>query len=801
MAHRPRRSAPLSAPPRGHVSLWFAVVVALIAAASVLWLRRTAPDVTPRSQEPRAAAASATVTDDAATFLGAETCATCHVETAAQWRRSMHAQAMAPASTTSVRAPFSNERFTAHGATSTFSRSQNGFVVRTEGSDGALHDFDVAYTFGVEPLQQYLLPLPGGRYQALSVSWDTRPKSAGGQRWFHLYAQSRVPAGDVLHWTSPSQNWNARCAECHSTNLRKGYDAARNIYKTTWSDINVACEACHGAGSRHVAWARGRNSKGPRASGEDDGLVPLGAKDGATWTFDPGTDIAHRDRPRTSRMEVEMCARCHARRATLTDDYHVGRPITDTHRPSLLEDGLYFADGQIRDEVYEYGSFLQSRMYANGVTCSDCHNPHRPEIASNPDAVCQQCHLPARFATPSHHHHKEDSAGASCVACHMASRMYMTVDVRRDHSFRVPRPDLTVKIGTPNACSSCHANRPASWAATQAASWFGTKRTDVPHYGEALAAGRSAAADAERRLIPAATDPALPAIVRATAVSLLARWLDPQSGPIVERASRDQDPLVRMAAVDVLSTLPPNVRPRALARLLDDPVKAVRIEAARALAATSESALSADDMERRKRGLAEWEAAQRFNDDSASAHVNLGTYYVERGEVARAEAEYRAAQRLEPYFVPAAINLADLYRATNRDADGEKVLRAALQRAPEIPALHHALGLLLVRKHDLPGALDALNRAAELAPDDANVQYTYAVGLYSAGRLADAIARLEQTSQEHPGDRQVLGALVAYLREQGNLVRAEKVASQLVAVSPGDPGAADLLNSIRSTRR
>src|SRR5262245_25213294 len=348
MAHRSRRAAPPSTPPRGRVSLWHALVVAILAMAAIVWLRRTTLDVkSSRSADSAKAAASTTATAEASTFVGAETCAACHSDTSAQWRESMHARAMTLACPATVKAPFANERFTAGDVTSTFSRSKDRFVVRTDGPDGALHDFDVAYTFGVEPLQQYLLPLPGGRYQALSVSWDTRSKAAGGQRWFHLYAQSHVPAGDVLHWTSPSQNWNARCAECHSTNLRKGYDAAQNTYKTTWSDINVACEACHGAGSRHVAWARGRTSKGPRASGEDDGLVPLDGKDGATWTFDPATGIAHRNRPRTSHVEVEMCARCHARRAVLTDDYQVGRPLTDTHRPSLLEEGLYFADGQI----------------------------------------------------------------------------------------------------------------------------------------------------------------------------------------------------------------------------------------------------------------------------------------------------------------------------------------------------------------------------------------------------------------------------------------------------------------------
>jgi Flp pilus assembly protein TadD len=489
-----------------------------------------------------------------------------------------------------------------------------------------------------------------------------------------------------------------------------------------------------------------------------------------------------------------MCARCHARRAVLTDEYHVGLPLTETHRPSLLDDGLYFADGQIRDEVYEYGSFLQSRMFANGVTCSDCHDPHRPEIASNADAVCQRCHLPSKFATPAHHHHAADSPGAQCVSCHMPARTYMSVDSRRDHSFRAPRPDLTVKIGTPNACTGCHANRPSSWAAAQAAAWFGTARTSTPHYGEAIAAGRSAAVDAESRLIAVVTDAAQPAIVRATATSLLARWLDPLSGPVIESAARDPAPLVRMAAVDVLGALPLAMRPRALTPLLADPSRAVRIEAARALATAP---LQAGNRERRDQGVAEWLAVQAYNGDSAGAHVNLGVYYTERGDAVRAEAEYLMARKLEPYFAPAAVNLADLYRTGDRDADGERVLRDALTLAPEAADLHHSLGLLLVRRKDLAGALVELKRAAELAADDPDAQYTYAVALYSSGRLADAIALLDRTWRAHPGDRQVLAALVSYVREQGDVARARDLASRLVALSPGDPSAAGLLEQIR----
>ena len=616
----------------------------------------------------------------------------------------MHAHSMERPSSRSVKAPFAGETFSSNGVTSTFSQRDGHFIVRTDGPEGVLRDFDVAYTFGAYPLQQYLIATSAGRLQSFGVAWDARPAPAG-QRWFQVDAGA-APR-DVLHWTSRSQNWNVMCADCHSTNVRKNYRADGDRYETAFTDINVACEACHGAGSRHVAWAR------EDKRGADNGLAPIRGADGAWWTRDAATGIAHRDRPRTSSVEIEMCARCHSNRAQLTDNVETGRPLADSYRPSLLDEGLYFADGQIDGEVYEYGSFLQSRMYANGVTCSDCHEPHKPELSTRPDESCGRCHAPAKFATPAHHHHAERSAGSSCVSCHMPSRTYMTIDVRRDHSFRVPRPDLTVKIGTPNSCTSCHANKPASWAVANVTQWFGSARASQPHYGEALAAGRLLANDAPNKLLATVADATVPAIVRATAVSLLGRWIDDRSGPILERSTHDPDALVRLAAIDVLAMLRDPRRLSAATALLMDPVRAVRIEAARALGTN----------------LEEWTAVQRFNGDTAAAHVNLGTMHAERGDVEAARREYEVAQRLEPDFVPAAASLADLYRAQGQDDAGERVLREALTRTPEVPTLHYALGLLLARRNDRPAAIVELRRAVDLAPGDQTLRDTLALAL------------------------------------------------------------------------
>ena len=432
--------------------------------------------------------------------------------------------------------------------------------MRTDGPDGKLQEYPIAYTFGVYPLQQYLIAFPGGRYQALNVVWDTRPAKEGGQRWFHLYPKEEVAHDDPLHWTGSYQNWNYMCADCHSTNVKKGYTAATNTYATTWSELDVSCEACHGPGSAHVAWAEAVKAGKAKKEDADKGLAVVLKNDKATWDIDMKTGIAKRSVPLISHAEIETCARCHARRSVVAADYVYGRPFMQTHRPALLSEGLYFADGQIEDEVYEYGSFLQSKMHAAGVTCSNCHNPHDLKVPVSADRVCAGCHLPERFDTPKHHFHKANSTGASCISCHMPTRNYMVVHARHDHSFRIPRPDLSVSLGTPNACVQCHKAKSNQWAADAALRWWGDKVRSQPHYGATIHAAREELAGADAALQGLVGDASMPAIRRATAASLLSRNGGETSGATLPRALADPDPLVRDGAITAAEALEPNAR-------------------------------------------------------------------------------------------------------------------------------------------------------------------------------------------------------------------------------------------------
>jgi tetratricopeptide (TPR) repeat protein len=746
------------------------VVAALIAAlASVVWLAwrdRGLPasrDVSP------ALAAIGPVADlgtGKAEYVGSEACASCHAAQAAAWRGSQHERAMQEANAGTVRGDFGDVSFSAHGVATRFARRDGAYVVSAAGEDGKPVDVVVKYTFGVAPLQQYLVETSRGRLQALGVAWDTRSKAQGGQRWFDLYPDRKLAPGDALHWTGIDQNWNYQCADCHSTNLRKAYDERTSSYATTWSEASVGCEACHGPGSQHVAWA----NRAASSATDDDArglVVDLDERRGVRWTPDPASGNATRSKARMSSREVDTCGRCHARRGQFSDAWQAGQPLGDAFRPALLSAGLYHADGQQRDEVYTWGSFLQSRMHAKGVTCSDCHDPHTQKLRAPGNAVCASCHAPAKYDAAAHTRHAPGSAGTQCAACHMPTTTYMIVDPRHDHSLRIPRPDRSVALGVPNACNGCHADRTAAWAAERVAAWHPRRSPGFQAFAEAFDAADRGAPGAADALVALANDRAQPAIVRASALQRLART-DGAASTAAKRASlADADALVRAAAVGALASADASTRASALAPLLDDPVRLVRIDAARALAGEPEAKLSADDRARFDRALAEYVAAQRFNADRPEAHAALADLYDVRGLPAEAEAAYRHAISIDATYAPASLNLADLLRRAGREADAEQALREALARSPFSAPAHHALGLALIRARRIPEALDELAAAAKLAPDDARFAYVYAVALHDTGKPDDAVRVLRAALARRPHDRDILLALKTYERDGG----------------------------------
>lgn len=760
-------------------STWLSVVAVVLlvgaaAAAMLLWHGQRQPGMG-RDAEARP--------PQAAQYVGAAACGSCHQAQTRAWQGSQHAQAMQPATAQTVLGRFDNTRFSENGITSTFFRRGDGYFVRTDGPDGKLADFELKYTFGVYPLQQYLVPFADGRLQALSIAWDARPAAQGGQRWYHLYAGQNVDHSDPLHWTGASQNWNSQCAECHSTHLQRNYDAAQDRYATTWTDLAVGCESCHGPGSNHLAWAR--QDADSRRSDAGKGLaIALDERRNVSWRHDPASGEPLRNVPLANHREVETCAVCHARRRGISADPGPTGKLFDTHDPALLDAGLYFPDGQQQAEVYTYGSFLQSRMYAQGVSCGDCHEAHSMKLRAPGNALCAQCHNAEKYDSTAHHMHAPGSAGAQCADCHMPRRDYMQVDGRRDHSLRVPRPDLSLQYSVPNACNNCHRDKDARWAVAAIEKAHGPQRRSYQHYTGALIAARSGAPGALEQLLTLADDATSPAIARATAVAALGRYPGERTLPALRRAAASSDPLLRSAALDALLAFPPALRAPLALSLVGDDTLDVRSKAGRALAAVPDAQLLPEQRIVRERLFAEYVASELSQAERPEAHFNLGSVYTERGETEQAEQEFRTALRLDPAFVPAYANYSDLYRSLGREDQAAAILEQGLRAVPEDATLLHLSGLQKVRAGDSAAALDLLRRAARLAPDNARFAYVYAVALHSAGQPAAAVAVLEQALQRLPYAPELLSGAAAFEREAGHADLANRYLQRYAAVAP-----------------
>jgi len=700
-------------------------------------------------------------------FVGGMVCKGCHEESFDNWQGSHHDLAMQRATSGTVLGDFDNASFTQFGVTSVFYKRQGRFFVRTESESGELQEFEISYAFGFYPLQQYLIDFSGGRKQALSIAWDSRSAEQGGQKWFHLYPDEKISPGDVLHWTKPSQNWNTACAECHSMNLQKNYDVASASFDTTWTDIDVSCESCHGPGSNHLNWAK-------RVPGWDSMQDSLGLllhfdeREGVLWQTDPTSGKPVRSEPKVTDKEIEACARCHSRRSPISENYVHGERLMDHYLPQTLDAGMYHDDGQIEGEVYVYGSFRQSKMFQAGVTCSDCHEPHSNELKLPGNTVCLQCHEAKTYSKVNHHFHEAEGPGAACAGCHMPAKDYMVVDPRHDHSLRVPRPDLSEKFDTPNACTNCHSDKSASWAADKVRTWYGRDAKGFQGYAAVLSAARRGESSASDQLAELIRDTSSPDVARATALMELGPSLSLQTIDVLPLALSDDDPAVRTAAVSILDRTPHDVRARLAFPMLEDPVRMVRIEAARVLAAISTGDLGAKRRALLTRVENEYIAAEMASAERPEAWTNLGNFYVAKRDWPKAIGVYRKAIDTDPVFAPAYINLADVHRILSDETSAEKVLRKGLVWNEGDATIHYTLGLSLIRQSRIEEAVIELAIAAGSTVTNARYVYVYAVALDSTGKTVDAISVLTRAHNEYPNDQDVLQALIAFNLELGN---------------------------------
>jgi tetratricopeptide (TPR) repeat protein len=704
-----------------------------------------------------------------ATYVGDKSCAQCHDKEFHEWQGSHHDLAMKEANEKTVVGDFNDTVFELHGVKSSFYKKGEKYFIQTDGEDGKLHEYEVKYTFGIYPLQQYLLEFPDGKYQVPDIAWDSRTKEEGGQQWFHIHKDQVIKAGDVLHWTGPNLNWNYMCADCHSTNLKKNYDAETKKYHTTWDVINVSCEACHGPASKHIEWSNEQSHDLPHK-----GFALSLKSKSKKWDVNTTTK-----RSELTDKEIEVCAKCHSRRSQLDDNFKPGERFTDHYLPVTLAEGLYFADGKIEDEVYVYNSFLQSKMYEKGVTCTDCHDPHTLDRKAAGDKVCFQCHQTEKYTSKTHHFHQEGSAGSSCINCHMPARIYMGVDSRNDHSFRLPRPDISVEMKEiPNACNLCHTDKDAQWATDAMKTWYGKVPTGKQNFAHSLKALRTNSQDAPKKLYDVLLGDA-PNIAKATAVAYLGNYPSKQTYTTTLQMLRSKDALTRRSALQALEAFPPQVRVKNTLEMLNDPVKIVRMEAARQLAAFPLGELDQKRRDLLSNSFEEYEKTLLFTAERPETQLSLALFYSQQNFPEKAIKAYKEALRLQPQFMPAYINYSEYLVQQGKNKEAFDILQEGLKTIPDAAILHHALGLWYVRNKQADKATSWLKKAMELDREDARLSYVYAVAI---GEKApeDAIKVLEEAYIKHTGDLQIVSGLAYYYKMIGNDVKSKQYEEKFI---------------------
>jgi predicted CXXCH cytochrome family protein len=672
-------------------------------------------------------------------YTGGESCMECHQKEFELWKGSDHDLAMAHATEESVLGDFNDATYVSQGQEHRFYKRDGRFFVWTSGPEGEMGEFEVTYTFGYRPLQQYLVPFEGGRLQCLPLTWDT-----GKNEWYHMadtvYSDLEVSHSNWLYWTNQAQNWNGMCADCHSTHLVKGYDFEADTFNTTWVDINVHCEACHGAGSEHIKWAK--LPEMARLADESYGLLV-------------------QTRELDNRSYVDRCARCHARRTVFGDFPGYYADLLDYMAPTLLIEPYYFPDGQILEEDYVYASFIHSKMYMTDVKCNDCHDVHslqlKEEVLTAND-LCLQCHRSDIYDTYDHHFHKqageagdaviagetvwEVGSGALCVHCHMPGRYYMGVDFRRDHSFRIPRPDLTLSTGSPNACNTCHARESAEWAASHVDKWYGLSRR--PHFATTFAAARERDATAIPDLVRIALDELYPVIVRATSLYELGFFTDQQGHDAVLSLLADPESLIRYQALQSYQPVSLEEMIENIAPLLNDPIKAVRMQAAFRISSIPVTQMDSSLLREFFESLDEYREAMEYTGEFAASRHNLGVVYQNLGNYAEAEKNFLAAIGIDDEFYPSLANLSVTYNVQGKNEEALALLKDMINRFPDYHEAYYSLGLLQAEMGDYDDALESLEKAAELIPDYPRIWYNLAQLYQYLGREEDYNSALQK---------------------------------------------------------
>lgn len=630
-------------------------------------------------------------------FVGDTKCIKCHSKEYNHWQNSHHDLAMQIANDSTVLGNFNNHNITLDGVSYKFTKKDSKFWVHITEVDGSTNNYQIKYTFGVTPLQQYLIDFDNGQKQVLRVTWNTIEN-----KWYHQYSDSQLNPHDWMHWTKSSQNWNTMCSECHSTNLKKNYNLENNSFNTTYASINVSCESCHGPAERHINWAINYDTISVSNTFIKKGNIQL--------------------------EQMNMCAPCHARRTKLTPNIIVGENFDNQFLIQNLDPEFYHLDGQIKEEDYVYGSFLQSKMYHENVSCTDCHNPHSLQLKKQGNNLCLQCHAPT-YNKKQHHFHIPNSEASQCINCHMTGKTYMGNDFRRDHSFRIPRPDQSVTYGTPNACNNCHLNKTNQWATNKIIEWYGTTRPE--HFSDKLLLNYKATiSETEKeQLLSFINDLSYPSIARATAIQNLPITTSSDYQAILTSLI-DTSPIVRFHGLQKFNQASAEERIAIASKHLADTSKLIRINAAQLLNGIDATSLNKINQTQLTKAQNEYKQMLFANADFVNGRLQLANYYFQNNQLNEAIKHYKKTIEMDSLLFPAYANLATSFSLNGNNNQALKTLNIWIQKDPQSSQAFYLRGLLYFEINYNKKAISDLQTALKWNPQNSRIMYNLATYFY-----------------------------------------------------------------------
>ena len=788
MSTQKERSNPST--PKKRLSVWIKLTVFILGAlaAQAIFFKR------PQQLAPSAnkSAQTFSVEDQAVTFAGyggSASCKECHEEAYKAWATSHHGLAERLPSASLDEAAFSPAR-TIHHATqkTSFLKTNSEFEIITAGLSNAQQSFPVERVLGHEPLRQMLVPFPGGRWQVTEAAYDPR-----SNEWFNVYGDEDRRPGEWGHWTGRGMNWNTMCATCHNTRVRKNYDATNDVFHTAMAERSVSCESCHGPMKAHNDWQRANKGR----------------------SNDPTVRKLTRD------QMLHTCAACHSRRAEITGDPKPGDNFFDHHLLSIVDESdLFFADGQVRDEDYEFTAFLGSRMFHKGVRCADCHEPHSAKVRLLGNMMCMSCHGSGATNAPiinpvTHSHHKvfgydangvmtnNDLAnykpdaiketGGECVNCHMPQTTYMQRHSRHDHGFTIPDPLLTKQFNIPNACNRCHADKNADWSLAHVEKWYGDKMNRLTRTRAQTIARARLGDDSARVTLLKMLQTDEQDYWRAVAANLLEHWVsEPQIASALVIKLSDTNALVRQNIIQTLGllgeTATPDVR-EAINSRLKDPSRNVRIVAAQSLS----SSLNTNSLP-----FFELQHMLNHNADQPTGQMQLGVHEFNQGNLTNALRHFQTAAKWDAFSPGIRHELAVLLSHMGRPREALLELQEAIRLAPRDAEFRFKLALAWNELGESAKALAELEQAVKLDPRHARAGYNLGLARNAAGNPTGAIEALLAAESSEPRDPAIPYARATIHARLGQMDDARRAARCALKLNPQFTEASSLLEQLQT---